>query len=123
MSYEFKTVELVGVNNFVSLKIEGKLTVEDYNFFVPTIDEQIRLYGKINMLVELVDFHGWTAGAAWEDAKFGLKHFSDIECLAVVGDKSWEKGMTYFVKPFTKAKVRYFDVLEKTEALRWLGVS
>ena len=31
------------------------------------------------MLVEMHDFHGWTAGAIWEDIRFDAKHFTDIE--------------------------------------------
>jgi hypothetical protein len=61
------------------------------------------------MLLELIDFHGWTVGAAWEDTKFGFRHFNDIRRLAIVGDKDWEKGMAFFCKAFTTAKVRYFD--------------
>ncbi|MDH5552887.1 MAG: STAS/SEC14 domain-containing protein, partial [Nitrosomonas sp.] len=61
----------------------------------------------------------WTASAAWEDTKFGVRHFSDIERLAIVGDKTWEKGMAYFCKAFTLAKVRYFDVSERDEAQAW----
>ena len=55
------------------------------------------------MLVRLHDFHGWTAGALWEDIKFDLKHFAHIERLALVGDRKWEAGMAVFCKPFTTA--------------------
>jgi len=65
------------------------------------------------MVVDLVDFHGWTAGGGWEDTKFGVRHFNDIERLAIVGDKTWEKGMAYFCKVFTLAKVRYFVCVQR----------
>ena len=104
---------------FIHLTITGKLEKEDYDIFVPEIDQQIKQYGKVNMLLELIDFHGWTAGAAWEDTKFSLRHFNDIERLAIVGDKDWEKGMAYFSKAFTLAKVRYFDISERDEAEAW----
>jgi hypothetical protein len=66
-------------------------------------------------------FHGWEASAAWEDTKFGIKHFADIERLAMVGDKEWQDGMALFCKPFTKAMVRYFDHAEAVEARKWLA--
>jgi len=66
------------------------------------------------------DFHGWTAGALWEDLKFDLKHWRDIERLAFVGDKKWEKGMAAFCKPFTKAQIQYFDMAQLEEARGWL---
>ena len=62
------------------------------------------------MLIELRDFRGWTVGALWEDTKFGLFHFNDIERLAIVGDQQWEKTMAAFIKPFTAATIKYFDL-------------
>lgn len=119
MAIKFKGIELVEEGKFIHLTITGKLEKEDYDMFVPEIDQQIEQYGKINMLVGLVDFHGWTAGAVWEDSKFGVRHFNDIERLALVGNKTWEKGMAYFCKAFTLAKVRYFDLNERERAEAW----
>ncbi len=103
------------------LKLSGKLDKDDYQAFVPHVEKLIRQHGKIRMLVELHDFHGWTAGGLWEDIKFDLRHFSDIERLAIVGDKRWEHGMAVFCKPFTTADIRYFDVSELAEARHWIG--
>jgi hypothetical protein len=50
-----------------------------------------------------------------------MNHYRDIERLALVGDKAWEKHMGAFCKPFTKAEVRYFDRSEMAEARRWLS--
>lgn len=123
MTATFKGIELLEEEKFIHLKVVGKLEKEDYDFFVPKIDQQIEQYGKVDMLVELTDFQGWTMGAAWEDTKFGIRHFNDIERLAIVGDKSWEKGMTIFSKVFTGAKVRYFDAKQagmRDKAERWV---
>ena len=37
----------------------------------------------------------------------------------MVGDKKWQKGMSVFCKPFTTAKIRYFDVAQAMEARAW----
>jgi len=66
------------------------------------------------------DVHGWTLGALWEDIKFDVKHFSNIERLAFVGDRKWEAGMAAFCKPFTRAVIRYFDESKYEEALGWI---
>jgi hypothetical protein len=115
MAIEFKNKELIDEKELIYLKITDKLTTKDYDDFIPEVDQKIEKYGKISMLVELKDFHGWSAGAAWEDAKFGIKHFHDIEKLAFVGDKAWEKGMAMFCKVFTAAEVRYFDANEENQ--------
>jgi SpoIIAA-like len=38
----------------------------------------------------------------------------------MVGDKKWEHGMSVFCKPFTTAKIRYFDHTAMAEAQAWL---
>jgi hypothetical protein len=102
-------------------RLGGKLTKEDYEHFLPEVERLIRQHGKIRMLVQMHDFHGWTVGALWEDVKFDLKHFRDIERLALVGESKWEAGMAAFCKPFTTATVRYFDQSKAAEASQWIG--
>jgi len=113
-------LETISVGRVLEVRATGKLTKDSYQEFVPIVDEQIKEYGKLRILFIMVDFHGWTAGAMWEDLKFDLKHWKDIERLAIVGDKKWEKGMATFCQPFTKAQIRYFDVRQLEEARQWL---
>jgi hypothetical protein len=104
----------------LELQVTGKLEHADYEHFVPEFERLVKQHGKIRVLFEMADFHGWKGAALWDDIKFNLKHFSDIEKLAMVGDKQWEKGMSVFCKPFTTAKIRYFDSAAIAEAQAWL---
>jgi hypothetical protein len=104
----------------LDVRLSGKLTHQDYQAFVPEFERLVNLHGKIRILLEMVDFHGWEGAALWDDIKFDVKHFTHLERLAMVGDKKWEKGMSVFCKPFTTAKVRYFDVSEIAEARLWV---
>jgi hypothetical protein len=98
----------------------GKLESLDYERFVPQVENLIEKHGKLDLLLVLEDFHGWTAGALWEDVKFDVKHFNDIRRLAIVGDKMWEKGMAAFCKPFTTAEVRFFPSEQLQSAELWV---
>ena len=113
-------LEIISSGKYLHVKATGKLTKESYETFVPVVDEQIKSNGKIRILFEMHDFHGWTAGALWEDTKFDLHHWNDIERLAIVGEKKWEHGMAVFCKPFTSAKIRYFEHTQIDEAKSWL---
>jgi hypothetical protein len=104
----------------VVIAVSEKLTQEDYDTFVRKVEQLIQEFGKIRVLFEMKDFHGWKAGALWKDIKFDLKHFADIEKIAFLGDKKWEKGMSVFCRPFTTAKMRYFDVSQANEADTWI---
>ncbi len=122
MTLTLRAVEMAksNENNIVSVRLTGKLTKDDYETFVPALEESIAEHGKIRLLVDLVDFHGWTAGALWEDIKFDAKHFRDIERLALVGDSKWEKGMATFCRPFTTAKIKYFNTAKREKAVQWI---
>jgi hypothetical protein len=105
----------------VVAQISRKLVAADYEHFVPEFDRLVLKHGKLRLLFDMADFHGWTAGALWEDTKFALHHFADIERLAMVGDEKWQHGMATFCKPFTKATIRYFDHSKADEARQWLN--
>jgi hypothetical protein len=113
--------EASSTSNVIHLKVSGKLTKEDYELFVPELEKWIAKHGRIRILFEMTDFHGWTLAAGWEDTKLAFKHFSDIERVAMVGDSSWEHGMAIFCKPFTAAKIKYFDHSEHDEAVQWIA--
>lgn len=105
----------------IAVHVSGKLEKADYEHFVSEFARRVREHGKLRVLFEMSDFNGWEVSAAWEDLKFGVEHFSDIERLAIVGETKWQQGMATFSKPFTKATVRYFDHADEAEARTWLG--
>ena len=117
MSIELKEEEN---GKLLNVHVSGKLTATDYEHFVPEFDRLVDEHGKLRVLFDMTDFHGWDVGALWADTKFGVKHFSDIERIAMVGETKWQHGMATFCKPFTKAKVQYFDHAKATEARSWL---
>ncbi len=105
----------------LEIQVSGKLTHEDYGHFVPEFERLVKEHGKIRVLFEMIDFHGWEFAALWDDIKIDAKHSAHIERLAMVGDKAWEKGMSVFCRPFTTAKIRYFDHAAITEARAWIA--
>ena len=115
-----QAIDLISVGKHLHVKVSGKLTKEAYEELAPVVDQQIQEHGKLRILFEMHDFHGWTAGALWEDLKFDFKHWKDIERLAIVGESKWEEGMSVFCKPFTSAKIQYFDHTKLDEAKSWI---
>jgi len=125
----------------LEVDLHGKLDRADYERFVPESEKLIGQYGKIRILVTMHDFHGWDAGALWEDTKWNAKHFSQIERLAIVGGNrrevsdtsgafdpqirrrspSWHKWMTGIYKTFTNTQVRYFTLDQIDAAHAWIN--
>jgi len=103
-------------SNIVSIPVKECFHKQDYEYFVPRIEELIRERGQIRILFDMQDFQGWNKGVLW----FGIRHFPEIERVAFVGDKKWEKGVGILGKPFIKAKLRYFDQNQTERAAIWL---
>lgn len=104
----------------IGFKLSGKLHDEDYKHFVPLVDAAIAQQGKVRMLAQFHDFHGWDLHALWDDTKFSTTHCSKIERIALVGEKKWEEYMAKVCKPFTMAKIEYFDAAKIEDAWKWL---
>ncbi len=110
-----------GSDQVLGFKMSGKLHDEDYKHFVPAVDAAVAKHGKVRMLAQFHDFHGWDARALWDDIKFSTTHCTKIDRIALVGEKTWEKWMAAVCKPFTMAKIRYFDASELDAAKAWLA--
>ncbi len=113
-------VDVENGGKLLILRMTGKLQKEDYQSVVLTVDAAVALYGKVRMLVEMHNFHGWSPVALWEDRKLDLRHFNHVERVAIVGEAAWEKGMAILSKPFTTAAVKYFPREQQPEARAWI---
>jgi hypothetical protein len=105
----------------VGFKLSGKLHDEDYKKFVPLVDAELAREGKVNVLAQFHDFHGWDLHALWDDIKFATTHCTKIQRIALVGENSWQKWMAAVCKPFTLARIRYFDATDFEAAKKWLA--
>jgi hypothetical protein len=103
----------------LGFQMSGKLHDADYQTFVPLIDEAAKA-GKVRLLARFHDFHGWDARALWDDIKLAATHCTTFDRIALVGEKTWEKWMAAVCKPFTMARVQYFDAADIDKAWAWL---
>lgn len=106
----------------LGLRARGEVSAQDYKtVLVPAIEEKLTKHKKARLLYVLGDdFDGYTGGAAWEDAKVGMKHLTAFERVAVVTDVDWIEKMIKafgFVMP---GEVRVFDDDDLDEARLWI---
>ena len=106
--------------HIIGFKLSGKLHDDDYQIFVPAVDAAVANQGKIRLFAQFESFHGWDLHAAWDDFKFGVKHYDSFERIALIGERRWEEWMAGFCKPFTRAEVRYFNADDSAAAWDWL---
>jgi hypothetical protein len=106
--------------NVVGFKAIGTITASDYKILVPEIRALVEKEGNVFMLLDLSDFK-WEKMEAWlSDMKFAWEFHNEIEKMAIVGDKSWEKWMAHLAKPFYARDAKFFHSSDIVKAWAWL---
>ena len=78
------------------IKVGSTLTREDYKEIVPEIEQKIKQFGSIKLLMQIDGFKSIEPAALWEELKFDIKHHNDFEQIAIVGDEGWAKWSAKF---------------------------
>ncbi|MEO8802308.1 MAG: STAS/SEC14 domain-containing protein [Rudaea sp.] len=104
------------------LKAVGKVTKEDYeSVFEPLLDDARRAGRRLRFLYEMgPEFDGFTPGAAWEDAKLGLRSMRLFGGCAIVTDVAWIRDSAWLVGFVLPCPVRVFHNKERELAIEWL---
>lgn len=107
----------------LGLKASGEVTADDYKkVLVPALEEKLGQHRRVRLLYVIGDgVTGYTGGAAWEDAKVGMKHLTAFERVAVVTDVDWiEKTIRAFGFAMP-CEVRVFDDDDLNAARTWIS--
>jgi hypothetical protein len=104
------------------LKATGKITKEDYErIFEPLVDGARREDRRLRLLYEFgPEFKGFTPGAAWEDAKLGLRSIRLLDGCAIVSDLGWIREATRLIGFLVPCPVQVFGNRERDNAVAWL---
>jgi hypothetical protein len=91
--------------NVVAITGSGTLTADDYE----------------SVLFQLQPNTGFTAGAVWDDTKFGLSHFFSFEKFALVSDTEWINNMVKVRGFMMPCPVKLFALSELPVAKEWIS--
>ena len=104
----------------MGFRMSGKLSDDDYKMLVAELEHEMKKNGKIRLVLEFDDFHGWDVHAAWDGVKYGFKYNKYLERVAHLGDKRWQKWIAKLTKLIAKGELRYFDLKQKEHAWNWM---
>jgi hypothetical protein len=107
----------------VGVKAVGKVTREDYEKVIEPLLEGARREGRrLRFLYQIgPELEGFTPGAAWEDAKLGLRSLRSLAGCAVVTDRDWIREGTRIAGFFLPCPVQVFSTGDREKAIEWLG--
>jgi hypothetical protein len=103
----------------------GTVTAEDYEqVLIPAIQARLQAHKKVRLLYQLDrDFEGFTTGAMWDDAKFGLSHLTGFEAVALVTDVHWIADAVKFFSLLMRFPVQAFTNDQLDEAKQWVATT
>lgn len=107
-------------NGNVGIKIEGKLTQNDYELLIPYIDRLRQEMGEFRLLCDMTECEGLDSLALWEDLSSQLKQFHEIIRVAVVGDRQWMENGTKVFHPLLMTTLKYFTPDQLDVAWMWV---
>jgi len=109
-------------DDVIGLDFKGLITSQDYSkTLVPLVKEKLKGYDKIKLICVLGDyFDGYSAGAIWDDLRFGLGHLTTFSRLALVTDEDWLRHGAKFFGLLMHTEVMVFRNSELDEAKTWI---
>ena len=105
----------------LALRVVGKLAKDDYTSVLePAVEKLLAKHGELRAVIAIGDeFDGLTAGATWEDMKFGFEHLSKWKRCAVVTSHDWVRHGVSIFGWMMPGDVKVFATNELTAAIEW----
>lgn len=106
----------------VGFEAVGEVTADDYEkVLVPAFEAAHAAHESVSLLYVLGGrFEGYAEGAAWQDAKFGMTHWSGWGRIAVVTDTDWVRHLLKAFGWMAPGEVRVFGVADLDDARTWV---
>jgi hypothetical protein len=107
----------------IGIAAKGTVQTQDYEkVLIPLAQAKLAAKEKLRVLMQFgPEFTGYTAGAMWEDSKFGFGHLRDFEKVAVVTDTAWLRHAVEMFAPFIPCPMRVFSMNEAAAAKTWVA--
>ena len=109
-------------NKLLIFTVSGRLSVEEYQAIHATSKGIAQKTGKLNALIRLDGFEGWSADKHWGDISATEAIDPYLHKLAIVGDEQWRSLAEVFtLKGLRPVPIEYFVTGQEATARRWLG--
>ncbi len=119
-SVGFRLIDM-GHPHLLGLAIVGRLEVADYEKISYHIQDVAEQHTKVRVFLEIVQLKAPSFRALWEDIKTSVKHYNDIERVAIVGDQAWLKASVKVGDLLTPGlDMAAFAASDRQRAMNWL---
>ena len=109
-------------DNVIGIKATGVVTHEDYlNRVIPQVERTLAAHREFRILYEIGDdCEAFEVLALWDDTKIGLRHYGEVQRIAIITDNPWVRGAAVMFGKLMKAEVDVFPSHRLEEAKTWV---
>jgi hypothetical protein len=107
-------------NGVVGIRVESKLTTEEYELLNAYLEQLMQEVGPSNFLCEMADVEGLNCQTLWEEITGHLRSLQSCQRIAVVGNRQWLEGGTNLFAPWDKIELKKFTPDQTDEAWNWV---
>jgi hypothetical protein len=110
-------------DSVLGFKASGELTGDDYRtVLVPAVEAALERQEKLRLLYVLGDeVTGFSPGAAWQDTKVGMAHFTKWEKVALVSDKEWLRHSVNIFGYLIPGEIKAYSTEQEAAARTWIA--
>ena len=107
--------------NVLALRAVGTVDRSDYETVLePAVDAMLATHGELRFVYVLGDeFDNYSAGADWEDVKFGFTHLTKWKKCGIVTDKDWIRHGVRMFRWMMPGELKVFDPSDVQAAIDW----
>ncbi|MGE3246230.1 MAG: STAS/SEC14 domain-containing protein [Beijerinckiaceae bacterium] len=102
-------------------RLSGRLHRADYEkSIIPAVEAAFAKHETLRVYCEIDGGISVDAGAAWDDFKLGMSHYTRWERMAVVTDAEWLARAIRFASVLVPGEFRIFGLKDRNNAQKWI---
>lgn len=106
----------------VGFEVVGEVHADDYTGTLLPALEAAAETGEVNLVFVLGDrYGGYSAGAAWQDTKLGMKRHMHWNRTALVSDVGWISHISTTLGFMVPGDFKAFPLAEQDQAIAWVA--
>lgn len=104
----------------IAAKASKTIIASDYYKLLPLFVNRLKQYPNIRFYLDIDDLEGIDLHDLREEMNFNTGLANAFDKVALMGKKTDEPWVGDLLNHFTSAEVKWFDSIEKYEAIEWL---
>ena len=106
--------------NVIGAHIAATMSGDECRLLARHVEELVGVHERVRLLLDLSDCNHVELAAAWEEFVMGVKHWNDLERIAIVGDAKWNAIAAHTLNRIAYADAEHFSTDEIAGAWVWI---